>query len=303
MVQIICLLLPPLLLMYFRKYLTGALKEFELSVKTAVEYLITLLLFTFLNFLVLVIVFHHTGEFDNAFSQHSEFTMHYLCMSVFFAFAIPLGEKLFRGRVNIKVTPFTHTGLNTDRFWDICLWVYSCVLILINFIRCFDNALWGDEAFTAGMAKETLSNMVARTAADVHPPLYYVFTQIAFRIAGDSGFAYHFVSFLAYLIIIILGLTVIKKVFGRNAALLLITFSSLTGYAVTYNIEIRMYSWAELFVFVSYLSSYYILKNNSWKSWALFVAASLCAAYTHYYALIMVAVFYACFIVVLEKEV
>jgi uncharacterized membrane protein len=270
--------------------------------KTIVEYLITLLLFTLLNLAVLVLVFHHTGALTDLFSQYSTFAMHYLCMSVFFAFAIPLIEKFFRSRMNVKILSSIHLNIKTDRLMNICLLVYSGVLIFANYIRCFDNALWGDEAFTARLAKETFADMISQTAADVHPPLYYIFTQIAFHIAGDSGYAYHLVSFLAYLIIIILGLTVVKKEWGKVTASLLITFSSLTEYAVNYNVEIRMYSWAALFVFASYLSCHYILKNNSWRSWVVFVLSSLGAAYTHYYALVMVAVFYLCLILLSIKK-
>jgi uncharacterized membrane protein len=288
--------------MCFRKYLAGAWSEFKFSEKTIVEYLITLLLFTLLNLAVMVIVFHHIAEFTDLLSRDSVFTMHYLCMSVFFAFAIPLAEKIFRNCLDVKISSATHLKVNTDKLSNICLLLYSCILIFANYIRCFDNALWGDEAFTAKVAKKTFADMISYTASDVHPPLYYIFTQIAFRIAGDSGYAYHLVSFLAYLIMIILGFTVIKREWGKITAVFLITFSSMTANAITYNVEIRMYSWAALFVLVSYLSCHYILKNNSWKSWALFIFSSLCAAYTHYYALVMVAIFYLCFIVLSVKR-
>lgn len=170
---------------------------------------------------------------------------------------------------------------------------YTAVLVLMNFIRCFDNALWGDEAFSAARAREPLLTMIESTAADVHPPLYYIFTRISYLLVGDSGFAYHFVSFLPYFILIIVALTIIRKEMGLTTALTVVTFSSVTESAVRYNVEIRMYSWACLFVLLSYLCVYFILKRNSWNAWVLMAVFSLSAAYTHYYALIMVAVFYA----------
>ena len=62
--------------------------------------------------------------------------------------------------------------------------------------------------------------------------------------------------------------------------------------AYTYNTQIRMYSWAELFVLLSFYELYLILKKDKTKNYILFVLFSLCAAYTHYYALISVAFFY-----------
>jgi surface polysaccharide O-acyltransferase-like enzyme len=88
--------------MYLRKYLAGTLNEFKVSVKTIVEYLITLLLFTCVSLVILVIVFHHTGAFTDLFSQHSTFAMHYLCMTIVLAVAIPLAEHMVRMNIALS---------------------------------------------------------------------------------------------------------------------------------------------------------------------------------------------------------
>ena len=54
------------------------------------------------------------------------------------------------------------------------LYAYAFVLFLINFIRIFDNAFWGDEGFSILLAKMSVHEMIATTASDVHPPLYYL---------------------------------------------------------------------------------------------------------------------------------
>ena len=53
-----------------------------------------------------------------------------------------------------------------------------------------------------------------------------------------------------------------------------------------------MYTLAAFFVLAAYVELYYILKSGKIIHWVLFAICSLGAAYTHYYALITVAIFY-----------
>ena len=71
-----------------------------------------------------------------------------------------------------------------------------------------------------------------------------------------------------------------------------ITFLSLSDVALKYNVEIRMYALAALFVFLSYYYFYRIVKEDKLLNYILFMIFSLASAYTHYYALIAVAFFY-----------
>ncbi|MBR5361113.1 MAG: hypothetical protein IK123_09520, partial [Lachnospiraceae bacterium] len=82
------------------------------------------------------------------------------------------------------------------------------------------------------------------------------------------------------------------------------TFASLLDSAFRNNVEARMYSLAALFVLLVFLESYYILTRKNAASYILFTLFSLCAAYTHYYALISVAMIYAALLilVIAKKE-
>lgn len=176
---------------------------------------------------------------------------------------------------------------------DLILYVYAALLVGMNFIRVFDNAFWGDEGYTIRLAKMTVENMVVTTAADVHPPLYYLLTQLLYHLFGNQGFAYHLSGLLPYIAIVMIGCTIIKKYFGIIPAAILITMSSLMRNAVIYNVEARMYSLAAMFILIAYIAYYRVLEKNNLASWTVFVLASLCAAYTHYYALISAAFLYA----------
>ena len=174
----------------------------------------------------------------------------------------------------------------------VLLSVYSLVLLGMHFIRIFDNSFWGDESYTIQLVKMNFFRMCFTTAKDVHPPLYYFFTQILYFILGDHGYTYHLSAVIPYGILRLLACTVIRRWFGMIPAVVVITLSSLTSSALIYNVEARMYSLGALCVLAAYLAFYQIYRQNRVFDWYIFGFTSLCAAYTHYYALISVAFFY-----------
>lgn len=176
--------------------------------------------------------------------------------------------------------------------------LYASALFILNFIRIFDNNFWGDEAYTIRLAQMPLLSMLAETAGDVHPPLYYILVKLIGGILGYRGTVFHLISLIPYGIILVLALTVLWKQYGKITSLILITLASLLPTAVQYNVEVRMYSWGALFVLLSYMFLRQILSQNKWSSYAGFVICSLAAAYTHYYCLISVAFFYLTLIMI-----
>ena len=57
-----------------------------------------------------------------------------------------------------------------------------------------------------------------------------------------------------------------------------------------YATEIRMYTWTMLFVTLTAIYAYRIVKEYKIKNWILFAIFSLCAAHCHYYGLVTVAI-------------
>ena len=71
------------------------------------------------------------------------------------------------------------------------LYLYALVLFAMHFVRIFDNSFWGDEGFSIGLAQMNVFEMLQVTAADNHPPLYYLFTQLLYHLLGNHGYVYH----------------------------------------------------------------------------------------------------------------
>lgn len=218
-------------------------------------------------------------------------------MSVFLAIAEPIAENYFRFHASVHIAVPHANAIAAG-----ALYLYAALLGALNFVRVFDNTFWGDEGFSIKLAKMGIGEMVRTTAMDVHPPLYYFLIQLLYRILGNTGVAYHLSAFIPYAVIVVLACTAVKKRSGLVPSAVLVTMSSIMKNAVVYNVEARMYVLAAMFVLIAYIALYDIIKEDTTSAWVIFCAASLGAAYTHYYALISVAFFYLMLILVALKN-
>lgn len=184
------------------------------------------------------------------------------------------------------------TKINKKTIIYILCCIYVLVLFTMHLARIFDNNFWGDEAFSIIIVRKSWFKMIRATARDVHPPLYYSILMIGERLLPGCAWMYHLVSVIAYGIMIVVAMTLIQKKYGMPVALLFVTMASLSDCAVFLNLEVRMYTWAGLFVLMAYFYMGEIIRNDNTKYYVLFVVFSLSAAYTHYYALVSVAFLY-----------
>lgn len=138
----------------------------------------------------------------------------------------------------------------------------SVVLLGRSLMLCFSNDIWYDELFTVGMIGHSYGELVELTARDVHPPLYYMITKFFVDLCKlilpgvHAVAAAKMVSVLPYFVLLLYSVTFIRKRFGiftGGVFLFCVTsMPQLSGYTV----EVRMYSWALLFVTVAFLHGY-----------------------------------------------
>lgn len=262
-----------------------------------IDYLCNVL---FLNLIVIAIVYLLSGNRESiadSLDQHTGFMLKYLILAVLLAFALPYfgyRKNNISSRINMEKTAAVFTKYGT---W--ILYLYAFILFGMNLLRCFDTVIWGDEGYTIKLAKMSIPQFLEETAVDVHPPLYYFFPWIFENLFGGG---YHFATVITYGIVLLTGVTWIRKKFGVCNAALFITLATFVGDAVTNNVEIRMYSMASMFVLLAFIELYEILHTFQWKHFLLFALFSLGAAYTHYYALFTVAFFYLFLLVFIVKK-
>jgi hypothetical protein len=149
-----------------------------------------------------------------------------------------------------------------------------------------------------------ISEMIQLTAADVHPPLYYIvihfFVFIFEKINIDAVVAAKLASVVPFIILYIYAITSVRKRFGTFTggifSLAVIGMPNISEYLV----EIRMYSIAIFFITALCIHSLPFLEEDKdkqirglkWgKIFPVFIYG-LMACYTQYYAAVAVAFVY-----------
>lgn len=175
----------------------------------------------------------------------------------------------------------------------------SIMMLLKSLSLCFSDDIWYDELFTVGMIEHSYGDLIGFTARDVHPPLYYCIVKFfaelckLFAPAWDTVVPAKIASLLPYFILLAYSVTLIRKRFGMfTGGFFLFCVISMPQLAA-YTVEMRMYSWALLFVTAAFLHAYEAVRGNAVRlHGAALTFYGLAAAYTQYFACVAVAMVY-----------
>lgn len=179
----------------------------------------------------------------------------------------------------------TGTVHKTKGFCGIAYILVLLAGLIYLLIGSFHGAVWFDEAYTVGLVRHDIFKMINISVSDVHPPLYYIILKLYSYVAGNSVTALRIASVLCTWLMALLGYTHIRKDFGSKCGLLFSILVFLMPCDYVYSQQIRMYSMAALFVTLTAIYGYRIVKYNSMHNRILFVIFSLCSAYSHWYGL------------------
>lgn len=165
--------------------------------------------------------------------------------------------------------------------------------ILLYLLLTAGHSFWVDEAYTLAMVRHSFSEIWKITAADVHPPLYYILLKIFLIPFGNSMLMAEIFSCLPFVLIIAVGGIRLRELFDEETAVLFMVLFFLFPYTMSYAVEIRMYSLAALFVFLTAIYAFCCQREGStWWDWGLCAFFGACCAYTHYFALVSAGILY-----------
>lgn len=168
------------------------------------------------------------------------------------------------------------TATKRDKFIGIALFGLTIYFLVRSFILSWSVDIWYDELFSMEFSSMGVKELVAYTARDVHPPLYYIivrcftllFKGVGLTNAAGGGLVpvetvAKLVSILPFILLIIYAATTIRKHFGILAAGLF-SFAVVTMPGLPeYTTEIRMYSWAVFFVTEALLHGFNLVRSMS----------------------------------------
>lgn len=148
--------------------------------------------------------------------------------------------------------------------------------------------IWYDEAFTklfaqqspASMLESTLTRNTDTSAAEEHPPLYYLGLWGWFQLFGVSISVARIFSIMLSLIVILLIHQIAQTLFDPVTALTAAAFASILPFQIHYAQELRMYSMLTLWLMLATLSYLHAHAGRT-KWWGVFAVSAALAQYTH----------------------
>lgn len=201
--------------------------------------------------------------------------------------------------------------IKTDKrnLWGICLFFVGWVMFLLMLFNPLNYSfIHIDEWYTLSLLQMSFVDGLKLTAADVHPPLYYLIVKIVIKlltmlnISFDMIFVSKIVSLIPYGILLIVSGSKVKNNYGwLTAGIFVFVFGTMSEFFFKF-ITLRMYGWGLLFLLLSYIYLYDVMNKSDKKSWFLLTIFSVCGAYTHYFIAIssifiyLSLFYYICFI-------
>lgn len=168
-------------------------------------------------------------------------------------------------------------------------WIMVIILLLTYGLRLAgltSESLWIDEGYSLSLATHNFYEILQGTAADQHPPLYYLLLHLwLLTVKGQkSVFLLRYFSVLIGLLsvasIAILG----RSLLGQRVAVIATLIASCSPMHIWYSQEARMYIFLLFLTTISAYGLWQLMLNR--KGWSLFFLGALLGLYTHYFSAI-----------------
>lgn len=180
------------------------------------------------------------------------------------------------------------------------LWLLLGIIIVGVFLRSYHlttRSLWLDESFSWRLIQFPFSEMISRTAADVHPPFYYVALRVWAIVFGSSVLSLRAFSVMAAALTMLAAYLFTTTAFrSRPSGLLAVALLAVSGWQIAFAWEARMYTFGTA---LALFSSWFLVKwlravepRSPAPSLALvlgYVITATIFVYTHYFAFFILA--------------
>ncbi|MDB5307315.1 MAG: hypothetical protein JWO38_1517 [Gemmataceae bacterium] len=181
--------------------------------------------------------------------------------------------------------------------WGAPLAAILLVGLLLRSWEWTGRGLWFDEAFTWRLVEFPFAEMMDRATRDNSPPFYYVVLHAWIRVFGDSLAALRGLN-------VLFGLLAVGGMYlfvreagrgrgesGRGLALFVAALTATSAFQVRYSGEVRPYALGAALAAGSAWALFRAIRPGppSTRAWVGYGVVTLLLAYTHYYALFMIA--------------
>lgn len=165
-------------------------------------------------------------------------------------------------------------------------WIAPLALFLlalaVRLWRIGAESLWLDEATSLFLARKSVPDVIAWTAKDIHPPLYYLLLHF-WRVFGESEAVLRSLSAVAGALSAAVIYSLGARLSDRRAGLVAGLLLALAPVHVWYSQQARMYTWLGLWGLLSSLCLAAFLDTRKARFAVGYILASAASLYTHYY--------------------
>lgn len=173
--------------------------------------------------------------------------------------------------------------------------------VLLRVLMIGSKSLWLDEALSVRVTNAGLPTLLAGQSEGWHPPLYFAFLHFWIQLGQAEGML-RLSSALFGALSIPLIYPLARSLGGVGVALSAAWLVALSPLLVWYSQELRSYSLLVALVVLSSLALVRLLLRPQVGWWALYVAATAAAFYTHYNAILMLPAQVALGLVLLSQR-
>jgi 4-amino-4-deoxy-L-arabinose transferase-like glycosyltransferase len=166
---------------------------------------------------------------------------------------------------------------------------------LLRVLRLDFQPLWWDEGYSVWFATNSLGEMLADTARDIHPPLYYALLHGWITLVGARPESLRLFSVMIGTLTVALIYAVARRLGGERAGFIAAFLLVISPFHIYYSQEVRMYGLVTFFGLASIgLAARWIGEPageregekgaTRWLLGAGYVGATAAAMYSQYYA-------------------
>ncbi|OYW85969.1 hypothetical protein B7Z17_01360, partial [Candidatus Saccharibacteria bacterium 32-49-10] len=169
-----------------------------------------------------------------------------------------------------------------EKYWWVTALGAGLVTCVGALLLSIGASVWFDEGYSIFIAKQPVETLLAHTAVDAHPPLYYLLLKWWGGLFEFNELALRALSALFAGAATSLGLMLTKRLFGLRAALMSLPVLLLAPFVLRYGFEIRMYSLTAL---IGVGATYALVLARQTKQklwWAVYAALVAIGMYTLY---------------------
>jgi len=174
-----------------------------------------------------------------------------------------------------------------EKHWVFWVFIVLIISFVIRLWGLYAESAWIDEAYSIVLSKYTVSEIIKGTAADQHPPLYYLILHLWMKV-GDGVIHARFLSVIIGGLGVIQTLVFFKSLGGYTIGLLSGILIALSPMHIWFSQEARMYIFLSYFTIGATHMLWKGINDNRFRWWFLYSLFCLLALYTQYFSIFII---------------